>query len=217
MNRSRFNEEQINPILKEQESGMPAAEACRRHGISSATFYQSKSKFGRLDVCKARRLQELESEDAKLKRLLADTMLDNSMPCPSPMASGTVRQRGFSRRSAGWPAPGWSCEPDLAVSGWRRQVGHAVRKFHRLDRRLTVARALSCVSSSMNAATESRLLMFRLCPARIEAVESKSSRHVIGRKAVDALGIEHAALDTLGHFRAEQFNHRGVSSSQLGR
>jgi putative transposase len=133
MNRSRFNEEQINPILKEQESGMPAAEVYRRHGISSATFYESKSKFGRLDVCEARRLQELESEDAKLKRLLADTILDNSMPSPSPMASGTVRQRGFSRRSAGWPAPGWSCEPDLAVSGWRRQAGHAVRKFHRLD------------------------------------------------------------------------------------
>ena len=80
---------------------------------------------------------------AQLQTLLAST----------PMASGTVRQRGFSRRSAGWPAPGWSCEPDLAVSGWRRQVGHAVRKFHRLDRRLTVARALSCVSSSMTAAT----------------------------------------------------------------
>ena len=77
MKRSRFNEEQIIAIVKEQEAGMATAEVCRRHGISSATFYKWKSKFGGLDVSEARRLQELERENAKLKRLLADTMLDN--------------------------------------------------------------------------------------------------------------------------------------------
>ena len=78
MNRSRFNEEQIIAILKEQEAGMATAEVCRRHGISSATFYKWKSKFGGLDVSDAKRLRSLEDENAKLKRLLADAMLDNA-------------------------------------------------------------------------------------------------------------------------------------------
>ena len=77
MKRSRFSEEQIIAVLKEQEAGMPTADVCRRHGISSATFYKWKSKYGGLEVSEARRLRELESENAKLKRLLADTMLDN--------------------------------------------------------------------------------------------------------------------------------------------
>ena len=77
MKRSRFSEEQIIAILKEQEAGMATADVCRRHGISSATFYKWKSKYGGLEVSEARRLRELESENAKLKRLLADTMLDN--------------------------------------------------------------------------------------------------------------------------------------------
>ena len=77
MKRSRFSEEQIIAILKEQEAGMATAEVCRRHGISSPTFYKWKSKYGGLEVSEARRLRELESENAKLKRLLADTMLDN--------------------------------------------------------------------------------------------------------------------------------------------
>ena len=78
MKRSRFSEEQIIAILKEQESGMPTADVCRQHGISSATFYKYKSKYGGLEVSDARRLKELESENAKLKRLLADAMLDKA-------------------------------------------------------------------------------------------------------------------------------------------
>ena len=78
MKRSRFSEEQIIAVLKEHEAGMPTAEVCRRHGISSATFYKWKSKFGGLEVSDARRLKELESENAKLKRLLADAMLDKA-------------------------------------------------------------------------------------------------------------------------------------------
>lgn len=79
MKRTRFSEEQIIAILKEQESGVPTADVCRRHGISSATFYKYKSKYGGLEVSDARRLRTLEQENARLKKLLADQMLDNAM------------------------------------------------------------------------------------------------------------------------------------------
>ena len=77
MKRSRFTEEQIIGILREQETGVATAEVCRRHGVSSATFYKWKAKFGGMDVSEARRLKALEEENAKLKRMLADSMLDN--------------------------------------------------------------------------------------------------------------------------------------------
>ena len=76
MKRSRFSEEQIIGILKEQEAGMPTVEVCRRHGVSPATFYKWKSKFGGLEVSEAKRLRILEDENAKLKKLLAEAMLD---------------------------------------------------------------------------------------------------------------------------------------------
>ena len=76
MKRSRFSEEQIIGILREQEAGVATADVCRKHGISSATFYKWKSKFGGLDVSDARRLKALEDENGKLKKLLAETMLD---------------------------------------------------------------------------------------------------------------------------------------------
>ena len=78
MKRSRYTEEQIIGILKEQEAGVPVAELCRKHGMSDATFYNWKSKYGGLEVSEARRLRSLEAENAKLKRLLADAMLDNA-------------------------------------------------------------------------------------------------------------------------------------------
>jgi putative transposase len=77
MKRSRFTEEQIIAILREQETGVAVADLCRKHGLSSPTFYKWKAKFGGLDVSEARRLKALEDENAKLKRLLADAMLDN--------------------------------------------------------------------------------------------------------------------------------------------
>ncbi len=76
MKRSRFTEEQIIRILKEQEAGLPTAEVCRKHGISSASFYKYKAKYGGMDVSDARKLKALEDENAKLKKLLAETMLD---------------------------------------------------------------------------------------------------------------------------------------------
>lgn len=78
MKRSRFTEEQIIAVLKEHELGAKAADLCRKHGISEATFYNWKSKFGGMDVSDARRLKALEGENAKLKKLLADAMLDNA-------------------------------------------------------------------------------------------------------------------------------------------
>ena len=76
MKRSRFSEEQIISILREQEAGSPTADVCRKHGVSGATFYKWKAKFGGLDVSDARRLKALEDENGKLKKLLAETMLD---------------------------------------------------------------------------------------------------------------------------------------------
>ena len=76
MKRSRFSEEQIIGILREHEAGSPTADVCRKHGVSSATFYKWKVKFGGLDVSDARRLKALEGENSKLKKLLAETMLD---------------------------------------------------------------------------------------------------------------------------------------------
>jgi putative transposase len=78
MKRSRYTEEQIIGILKEQEAGAAVAELCRKHGMSDATFYNWKSKYGGLEVSEAKRLRGLEHENAKLKRLLADAMLDNA-------------------------------------------------------------------------------------------------------------------------------------------
>ena len=79
MKRSRFTEEQIIGILREQESGQKTADVCRHHGVSEATFYKWKSKFGGMDVSDAKRLKALEAENAKLKKLLAETILDNAM------------------------------------------------------------------------------------------------------------------------------------------
>jgi putative transposase len=77
MRKSRFTEAQIIGMIKEQEAGMATAEVCRRHGLSPATFYKLKAKYGGMDVSDAQRLKALADENGKLKRLLADAMLDN--------------------------------------------------------------------------------------------------------------------------------------------
>ena len=78
MKRTRFPEEQIIGILKEHDLGAKTADLCRKHGISEATFYNWKSKFGGMDVSEAKRLKQLQDENGKLKKLLADAMLDNA-------------------------------------------------------------------------------------------------------------------------------------------
>ena len=79
MKRKRHTEEQIITILKEHEAGMKTADLCRKHGISEASFYNWKAKYSGLEVSEAKRLKGLESENAKLKKLLAEVMLDNAM------------------------------------------------------------------------------------------------------------------------------------------
>jgi len=78
MKRNQFSEEQVIGILKEAEAGAVVTELCRKHGMSSATHYAWKAKFGGLEMSDAKRLRSLEEENARLKRLLADTMLDNA-------------------------------------------------------------------------------------------------------------------------------------------
>ncbi len=76
MRKSRFSDEQIIVILKEHQAGFSAAELCRRHGISDATFYKWRSKYGGMEASDAKRLRSLEDENAKLKKLLAEATLD---------------------------------------------------------------------------------------------------------------------------------------------
>jgi putative transposase len=76
MRKSRFSEQQIIGMIREHESGMSTLEVCRKHGISDATFYKYNAKFGGMSVSDAQKLKALELENARLKRLLAETMLD---------------------------------------------------------------------------------------------------------------------------------------------
>ena len=95
MKRSRFSEEQIIAILKEQEARLPTADVSRRHGVGSATFYKWQDKFGGLEVSEAKRLRQLEDENTKLKRLLVKAMLANAM------LKEITSKNGGARRQAG--------------------------------------------------------------------------------------------------------------------
>jgi putative transposase len=101
MKRSRFTEDQIIGILKEHEAGNSAADLCRKHGVSDATVYKWKAKYGGMEVSEAVRLKGLEDENARLKRLLADAMLDNTALKDLLEKNGDARRKAASGRASG--------------------------------------------------------------------------------------------------------------------
>jgi putative transposase len=117
MKRSRFSEEQIIAILREQEAGAKTAEVCRKHGVSGATFYKWKAKYGGMEVSDARRLKTLEDENTRLKKLLAETMLDNAMLRDVAAKNGDARRQ---TRSCFSPRRGLRGEPAAGVPDDRR-------------------------------------------------------------------------------------------------
>ena len=115
MKRKRHTEEQIIAILKEHEAGMKTADLCRKHGITEASFYNWKAKYSGLEVSEAKRLRGLESENARLKKLLADAMLDNAALKDLLAKNGDACQRAAESPHFG------ACNfPHLA--GWRSAV-----------------------------------------------------------------------------------------------
>jgi len=98
MKRNRFTEEQIIGILKEQEAGVPVTDLCRKHGVSNASIHKWKAKYGGMEVSEAKRLKALEDDNARLKKLLADAMLDNAALKDPSEKNGNARCRAGSCR-----------------------------------------------------------------------------------------------------------------------
>jgi putative transposase len=120
MKRLRFTEDQIIGVLREQEAGVPTAEVCRKHGVSSATFYKWKAKYGGLEVSEAKRLRALEDENGRLKRMLADAMLDNAALKDLLGKSGDARR---ATGGGGVSASGLRDERTAGLPGDRERPG----------------------------------------------------------------------------------------------
>jgi putative transposase len=100
MKRARFTEDQIIGVLKEHEAGAKTADLARKHGVSEATLYNWKAKYGGMDVSEAKRLKQLEDENAKLKKLLAEQMLDAAALCGLCQKNGRARRQARRRRAS---------------------------------------------------------------------------------------------------------------------
>ena len=140
MKRSRFSEEQIIGILREHQAGARTADLCRKHGISDATFYKWRSRFGGMEVSDAKKLRALEAENAKLKKLLAESMIDVSTlremlgKNSEAQFEEVCRELGYERKTIqpeeGLP-PGWNRSARVPLSidatGRRWRAGQAAR------------------------------------------------------------------------------------------
>ena len=124
MRTSRFTDEQIIGIVREYEAGSKLAELCRRHGISSATFYKWRAKYGGMAVSDAKRLKALEEENRRLKQLLADTMLDNQ--ALKGLLAKTRDACGAAAGGGDGPAGAWAVAPSCLQAGRDLALGGGV-------------------------------------------------------------------------------------------
>ena len=145
MRPSRFNEEQIIAILREQEAGAATADVCRKHGISGATFYKWKAKYGGIEVSDARQLKALDDENRRLKKLLAEAMLDNAMLKDIAAKNGDARRQTRGRGSSVPDA--WSEPAACRVLG-----ADAPRSATAAEGRTMARSGLACASSPAFAA-----------------------------------------------------------------
>jgi putative transposase len=123
MKRKRFTEEQIIGVLREHEAGAKTGDLARKHGISEATLYNWKAKFGGMDVSNAKKLRALEDENGKLKRLLADAMLDASALRDVRPSASHYQKNGKARRQARSCRPAEGCLSDERASGLSGDCG----------------------------------------------------------------------------------------------